>query len=74
MAHKNPNISKTSFFLNPKFWRTTLFIEDINICEIQYGEKSLRMDNILGKNLEESLIFNFQTELRFDRVCVLFDE
>jgi hypothetical protein len=54
MTHRNPNISKTIFFENPKFWQTTLFIRGINICEIQDGEKSMRMGAILGKNLEES--------------------
>jgi hypothetical protein len=39
MAHKNPNISKTVFFKNPILWLTTLFMEGINICEIQGGEK-----------------------------------
>jgi hypothetical protein len=38
MAHRNPNISKT-IFLNSKFWQTIPFIEGINICEIQDGEK-----------------------------------
>jgi hypothetical protein len=39
MAHKNPSISKTIFFVKPKCWQTTLFIGSINICEIQDGEK-----------------------------------
>jgi hypothetical protein len=33
MAHRNPNISKTVFFKNPKF------IGGINESEIQDGEK-----------------------------------
>jgi hypothetical protein len=48
MADRNPNISKTTFCKNPKLWQTTLFIGSINICEIQDGEKSLRMGAILG--------------------------
>jgi hypothetical protein len=39
MAHKNRNMAKTVFFLNPKIWQTTLLIGGINICEIYDGEK-----------------------------------
>jgi hypothetical protein len=39
MAYINPNISRTVFLKNPKFWQTILFIEGINKCEVQDGEK-----------------------------------
>jgi hypothetical protein len=39
MANRNPIISKTLFFKNPKFWQIPLFIGGINICEIPDGEK-----------------------------------
>jgi hypothetical protein len=61
MAHRNPDISKTVFFKNPKFWQKTLFIGYINMCKIQDGEKSLRIGAILGKNLEESPIYCTKT-------------
>jgi hypothetical protein len=54
MAHRNPNISKTKFLQTPLFIRARA----IKICEIQDGEKLLWMGAILGKNLEESPIYN----------------
>jgi hypothetical protein len=54
MAQISP---KTVYFKNPKFWQSTLFIGVSTYVIFRMEKKSLRIGTILGKNLEESRLY-----------------